>query len=54
MFDGGVLDCKMIGGVFRSGELRENADLESDVKMANKSTFWKISPIDKKIDGLEK
>jgi hypothetical protein len=54
MFDGGVLDCKMTGGVFRSGELRENADLESDVKMANKNTFWKINPIDKKIDGLEK
>lgn len=54
MFDGGLLDCIMKDGVFRSGNIGENADIDITVKMANKDTFWKISPIDKTIKGLKK
>jgi len=55
MFDSGILDCKMKLGVFRSGTLGENADIQSDVKMAYKSEFWNISgdKLNKKIDKLK-
>lgn len=49
VFDGGKLDCIMTGGVFRSGQLLENADIDISVKMANKDSFWSVSPGDKKI-----
>lgn len=54
MFDGGTLDAIMKDGVFRSGIIGENADIDISVKMANKSTFWSINPTDKKVKGLDK
>jgi len=54
LFDSGTLDCIMKGGVFRSGILGENADIDNTVKMAVKSEFWHINPSDKKIKGLDK
>jgi len=53
MFDEGILDCTMKGGVFRSGQTTENADINSDVKMANKNSFWSINPNSKKLDKLK-
>jgi len=53
MFDEGILDCAMKGGVFRSGQTTENADISSDVKMANKNSFWSINPNSKKLDKLK-
>lgn len=53
MFDGGLLDCVMKEGVFRSGQLGENADMEPTVKIATKSTFWNIDPGTKKTDKLK-
>lgn len=53
MFDMGILDCTMKGGVFRSGTLGENADIQSDVKMSHKSDFWNIAPDNKKMDKLK-
>lgn len=53
MFDEGILDCTMKGGVFRSGQTTENADISSDVKMANKNSFWSINPNSKKLDKLK-
>lgn len=45
----------MDGGVFRSGEIGENAQISSTVKMANKETFWSIwSPEDKMIKKFKK
>lgn len=54
LFDSGQLDCKMTDGVFRSGQILTNAEIDNKTKMANKSTFWKIEPQNKKIDGLKK
>lgn len=54
LFDGGQLDCIMKNGVFRSGHILSNAEIDSTVKMANKETFWKIDPFHKKIKGLSK
>lgn len=54
LFDSGQLDCKMTDGVFRSGQILSNAEIDSTTKMANKSTFWKIEPQNKKIAGLNK
>ena len=54
MFDGGILDCIMKDGVFRSGQIMENADIDISVKMANKSEFWGINPNDKLVKGLKK
>lgn len=54
LFDGGTLDCIMKNGVFRSGQIGEDADIDITVKMANKDTFWRINPLDKKIKGLDK
>jgi hypothetical protein len=52
-FMDGYLDGKMIGGIFRSGELGPYADLDSDVKMiTDKDNFFEIKykEIDKGID----
>lgn len=54
LFDGGYLNCIMKEGVFRSGRIGEDADIDITVKMANKDTFWRVAPNDKKIKGLEK
>ena len=54
MFDGGTLNCIMKDGVFRSGIIGEDADIDITVKMANSDTFWKIGPQNKKIKGLDK
>jgi hypothetical protein len=54
MFDGGLIDCIMKDGVFRSGEIGSNAQIDMTVKMANKDTFWAISPKDKLIKGIKK
>jgi hypothetical protein len=54
MFDGGTIDCIMKDGVFRSGEIGPNAQIDITVKMANKDTFWAISPKDKLIKGMKK
>lgn len=55
MFDSGRLDCDMEGGVFRSGEIGENAQITNSVKMANKETFWSVwSPEDKMIKKFKK
>jgi len=54
MFDGGLIDCIMKDGVFRSGEIGPDAQIDSTVKMSNKSDFWSISPKDKMIKGLKK
>lgn len=54
MFDGGKLDCIMKEGVFRSGSIGENADIEYTVKMNSKDSFWSLDPINKKIDKLKK
>lgn len=54
MFDGGKIDCIMKDGVFRSGEIGENAQIDITVKMANKDTFWAVSPTDKLVKGLKK
>jgi hypothetical protein len=53
MFDQGILDCTMKGGVFRSGQTTENSDINSDVKMSNKTSFWSINPNSKKLDKLK-
>lgn len=53
MFDEGILDCIMKGGVFRSGKTTENTDIHSDVKMSNKNSFWSINPNSKKLDKLK-
>lgn len=47
MFDGGLIDCIMKDGVFRSGEIGPEAQIDSTVKMSNKSDFWSISPQNK-------
>jgi hypothetical protein len=39
MFDGKFLDCYMENGIFRSGQLGENAQIKNNVKMSNKSDF---------------
>lgn len=54
MFDGGLIDCKMVEGVFRSGNMGENADLDASVKMSNKDTFWQVNPNDKIIKDTKK
>lgn len=54
MFDGGLIDCKMVEGVFRSGNMGENADLDASVKMSNKDTFWQVNPTDKIIKDTKK
>lgn len=48
MFDGKFLNCKMDDGVFRSGEVGNEATITNTVKMANSDTFWKINPQDNK------
>lgn len=53
MFDGGLMNCIMKDGIFRSGQLGENADIESSVKIATKSTFWNIDPGNKKTDKIK-
>ncbi len=54
MFDGKFLDCYMENGVFRSGQLGENAQIENNVKMSNKSDFQSIyNPTDKTIKKLK-
>lgn len=45
VFNGGVLDCIMTGGVFRSGKITYNADIDNTVKMTNTSDFWMISDV---------
>lgn len=54
MFDGGLIDCKMTDGVFRSGSMGENADIDISVKMSDKDSFWQINPNDKLIKGGKK
>lgn len=54
LFDGGLIDCKMVGGVFRSGQFGDNADIDLTVKMSNKDTFWQVSPKDKTIKDIKK
>lgn len=54
LFDGGKLDCIIKDSVFRSGQILTNAELDNTTKMAHKDTFWKISPTNKKIKGLDK
>lgn len=49
MFTDGTINCVMKGGVFRSGYIGEDADIENTVKMSFKSDFWSINPKDKKI-----
>jgi hypothetical protein len=53
VFDGGTLDCKMRGGVFRSGVIGEYAEFDSNVKMVNNDSFWNVEVNNKKdiIDG---
>ncbi len=52
MFDGGHLDAHMKSGVFRSGERGENCEIDAEVKMSNKDTFWSINPNNKKIGKI--
>lgn len=47
MFDGGLIDCIMKDGVFRSGQIGNDANIDQTVKMSNKSDFWSISPENK-------
>lgn len=54
MFDGGLIDCIMKDGVFRSGEIGPDANIDITVKMANKDTFWAISPHDKLVKDIKK
>lgn len=54
LFDGGLIDCVMKDGVFRSGIIGENANIDLSVKMANKDTFWAISPHDKLVKNMKK
>lgn len=54
LFDGGQLDCIMKNGVFRSGTVLTNAEIDNTVKMANMNSFWKVDPYHKKIKGLQK
>jgi len=54
MFDGGLIDCKMTDGVFRSGNMGENADIDISVKMSDKDSFWQINPTDKIIKSTKK
>jgi hypothetical protein len=53
LFDGGTLNCIMKNGVFRSGTVGSDADIDMSVKMANKDTFWRVNPIDKKKKDLK-
>jgi len=49
-FEGGEMDGQMTGGVFRSGKLGPNSEVDNTVKMANKDSFWQVwSPEDKMI-----
>lgn len=55
VFDGGILNCVMSGGVFRSGTIGNDADIDDTVKMSNASEFWMISnQVNKKIDKIKK
>lgn len=54
VFDGGQLNCIMKNGVFRSGHIMEDAEIDNTVKMANKDSFWKVDPNSKKIKGMMK
>lgn len=54
MFDGGLIDCQMVNGVFRSGNMGENADIDISVKMSDKDSFWQINPNDKLVKGIKK
>ena len=52
VFDGGQLNCVMKNGVFRSGHIMQDAEIDNTVKMANKDSFWQVNPNSKKIKGL--
>lgn len=54
VFDGGQLNCIMKNGVFRSGQILSDAEIDNSVKMASKDSFWHIDPTNKKIKGLLK
>ena len=54
VFDGGQLNCVMRNGVFRSGQIMQDAEIDNTVKMSNKDSFWQVDPSSKKIKGLIK
>lgn len=54
VFDGGQLNCVMRNGVFRSGQILQDAEIDNTVKMSNKDSFWQVDPSSKKIKGLIK
>lgn len=54
VFDGGQLNCVMKNGVFRSGQIMQDAEIDNTVKMSNKDSFWQVDPSSKKIKGLIK
>lgn len=52
LFDGKLLDTTMSGGVFRSGRLGSNGELDSTVKVVgSKDSFWKVNIEDKIKNG---
>ncbi len=56
MFDGeSIEESVMKNGVFRSGKILDNVEIEASVKMANKSAFWHVyDPHSKKVNPIKK
>lgn len=56
VFDGKeIIDSTMKDGVFRSGKIGENTEIDISVRMTNKESFWSIyDPHNKKISPIKK
>ena len=56
VFDGKIIsDSTMKDGVFRSGKIGENTEIDKSVKMSNKESFWHVyDPLNKKISPIKK
>lgn len=54
VFDGGIIDCIFNSGIYRSGQVSYNADISSEVIMANVSNFWMITNVGSKKKDFKK
>lgn len=56
VFDGKeIINSTMTGGVFRDGKIGEDTQINKDVRMINKESFWSIyDPNSKKISPIKK
>lgn len=56
VFDGKeISDSTMKDGVFRSGKIGENTEIDKSVRMTNKDSFWSVyDPYNKKVSPIKK